>query len=107
MALRIHTVVFWVTTPYSLLVVYKNFAETHYLPFQSVTVQLMWKQYGPLTCWCVSTSLYGVNPNYNRNYELFHTTYSTAFKWVGVWLIPMVKTAGGIFQLYLIIKVYQ
>jgi len=33
MALRIHTV-FWVKTPYSLHVAYKNFAETHYLLFQ-------------------------------------------------------------------------
>jgi hypothetical protein len=56
-------------------------------------------EYGFLTCCYIPTRLYDVNPDYNMNYKLFHTTCSMAFKWV-MGLIPRVKTAGEIFHLY-------
>jgi hypothetical protein len=57
MALRIHTAVFWVTTPHSLLPT--KILQKHYLPFQSdstMNVEAVWSSdmlvhiYQPLWC---------------------------------------------------------
>lgn len=50
MALRIHTVVFWVTPPHNLLAAYKTFVDTYY-SISELTIHWMLKQYGPVTCY--------------------------------------------------------